>query len=241
MDKRLIIIPAFNEEKNIKQVIENIRKYCDTPILVIDDGSEDKTLSLLKKVGVDYIIQHKKNFGYGKSLIDGFNFAINSNFDFVVTIDADNQHDASYILQFFKEIKKFDIISGTRYHPNSPVRTPIGENSKRINYEIVNFLNSTLNISITDAFCGFKAYRVEKLSKMDLTIDDYALPLQILVQAVRKNFRFRESPIPSIFYNPRKNYDKILGSIDETIDYFKKVIIIEQQKFKITSEIKMRE
>jgi len=234
LDKVLTITPAYNEKKKILAVIKQIQQFCDN-ILIIEDGSTDGTYEVLKYYSIENslkIIRHERNRGYGAALITGFNYAIENNYEIVITIDADGQHDPSYIPKFLDEIKKgYDIVSGTRYHPESPVRTIVPDNPKRINDEIVNFLNEKLGISLTDAFCGFKAYRVNKLSELKLTITDYAFPLQVWVQAVMKGFRIKEIPVPLIYPNPRKDYEKILGSVEDTITYFKKIIANEIEKY----------
>jgi len=240
MISTLLIMPVFNEECKIQGVINQVLKFYNGNLLVVNDGSTDRTNEILEKYFMDEIeiIQHKENLGYGAALITGFNYAIENNYKIVITIDADGQHDPSYIPKFLDEIKKgYDIVSGTRYHPESPVRTIVLDNPKKINDEIVKFLNEKLGISLTDAFCGFKAYRVNKLSELKLTVTDYAFPLQVWVQAVMKGFRIREIPVPLIYLNPRKDYDKILGSVEDTITYFKKIIADEIEKYERTDGV----
>lgn len=239
MTSTLLIMPVFNEESKIQGVINQVLKFYNGGLLVVNDGSTDRTNEILEKyfIGKIKIIQHRENLGYGAALITGFNYAIKNNYKIVITMDADGQHDPSYIPKFLDEInKEYDIVSGTRYHPKSPVRTSIPNNPKKINDEIVKFLNEKLRISITDAFCGSKAYRTDSLSKLKLTITDYAFPLQVWVQAIMRGFRIKEIPVPLIFTNPRRNYDEILGGVEDTIQYFKRVIIDEIEKFKKTEE-----
>lgn len=239
MTSTLLIMPVFNEESKIQGVINQVLKSYNGNLLVVNDGSTDRTNEILEKyfIGKIKIIQHRENLGYGAALITGFNYAIKNDYKIVITMDADGQHDPSYITNFLNEINKgYDIVSGTRYHPKSSVRTFVPNNSKKINYEIVKFLNEKLGVSLTDAFCGFKVYRTNSLSKLKLTITDYAFPLQVWVQAVMKDFRIKEISVPLISTNPRRNYDEILGSVEDTIQYFKRVIINEIEKFKKTEE-----
>ena len=226
----IVIVPIYNEEKTVLKVIAAIRKCYHDDILAIDDCSTDSTTFILKKLDITQIIRHEKNIGYGGALISGFNYAIKEKYSYLLTIDADGQHDPSYIPKFFEEIKEFDMVCGTRYHQKSPIITPILENPKLINDKIVEFINLKLKINITDAFCGFKAYQVDKLSKLHLNVKDYAFPLQVWVQAVINELKIKENPVPLIFTNPRKNYDEILGSVDDTIEYYKKVILTEMEK-----------
>ncbi|MFA6809307.1 MAG: glycosyltransferase family 2 protein [Eubacteriales bacterium] len=113
----LIIIPAFNEEKNIKQVIKGILecKY-DLDILVINDGSKDCTGLLARKTGVN-VIDHFYNMGYGGALQTGFKYAVSCGYQYVVQFDGDGQHEPKDILLILEILKKdcFDIVLGSRF------------------------------------------------------------------------------------------------------------------------------
>ncbi|MBF0567629.1 MAG: glycosyltransferase family 2 protein [Nitrospirae bacterium] len=117
MDKMLIIIPAFNEEKSIGAVIAKIRHApIEADILVVSDGSTDNTAAISSRLGA-HVINHAFNLGYGGALQSGFRFALNKNYDIVVTMDADGQHDPSYIKNLL-EAKVRDganIVIGTRF------------------------------------------------------------------------------------------------------------------------------
>lgn len=228
----LVILPIYNEENTLADVIATIRRYYTGDILAVDDGSTDSTSSVLGRQDINAVIRHERNIGYGEALITGFNYAIKEKYTYLLTVDADGQHDVSYIPKFFEEIKEFDIISGTRYHLKSSIPTPLQENSnsKLINNKIVEFINQKLKMNITDAFCGFKSYRVDKLSKLHLDVKDYAFPLQVWVQAVINKLKIKEIPVPLIVTNLRRNYDEILGSVDDTIEYYKRVILTELEK-----------
>ncbi|MBF0459008.1 MAG: glycosyltransferase family 2 protein [Nitrospirae bacterium] len=95
--KILIIIPAFNEEKSIGRVIARIREtVSEADILVVSDGSTDNTAVISSGLGA-HVIQHAFNLGYGGALQSGFRFALIKNYDIVITMDADGQHDPAYI------------------------------------------------------------------------------------------------------------------------------------------------
>ena len=134
MDK-LVVIPVHNEGKKISDLLYNIRHFSDADILAINDGSTDNSPQILEKF-VDEVITHDTMLGYGKSLIDGFNYAFKNKYKYVVTIDADGQHDPRLIPLFFSEISTFDMITGSRYHPHSPRITPISEISYNINLKL---------------------------------------------------------------------------------------------------------
>ncbi|GAI09467.1 unnamed protein product [marine sediment metagenome] len=120
----LIVIPIYNEQKYILNVLREVRKYSSDDLVVINDGSTDESKNIVEEIascskikGKLIIINHLENEGYGKSLIDGIKFAQNNNYRYLLTLDCDEQHEPELIPQFFKEIKteKFDIVSGSRY------------------------------------------------------------------------------------------------------------------------------
>ncbi len=126
----LVAVPVFNEEKYVSSVLREIRKYTraaaltehdlHTRVLVIDDGSTDSTPSLLRdlaNVGHIDLLTHPENRGYGQSLIDAFAFASTHDYDWVITMDCDEQHEPCRIPLFIRECIKdeADVISGSRY------------------------------------------------------------------------------------------------------------------------------
>lgn len=115
--RKLVIIPAYNESKNIEIVIGNIKKHNpDVDILVVDDHSTDNTGELAKKCGA-YVIRHTINGGYGTALQTGYKFALYKKYDAVAQIDGDGQHDASYLKDLFGKIQNdgFDFVIGSRF------------------------------------------------------------------------------------------------------------------------------
>jgi dolichol-phosphate mannosyltransferase len=201
--KTLIICPVYNEERYLASFIDEVRYVCDCPILIINGGSTDHTLKIIKSKCPDFLINHTKNIGYGKSLIDGFNFAVGNNYHNIITIDGDLQHDARMIPIFFEKIKKYDIVSGSRYlyiceHPD--IEPP---QSYFVYHQLItNIINETFKSSITDAFCGYKAYLLEKIKLLDLDIDGYGIAIQIIIQILYKQLKYTELPVLMIYHNP---------------------------------------
>ena len=114
--KTLIIIPAYNEEKNIGAVLESIQqKVPEIPILVVNDGSADNTESVARSHGAN-VISLPYNSGYGVALQAGFKYAAKKNYSLVIQMDSDGQHDAYLIPEFLKEIKDGkDVVIGSRF------------------------------------------------------------------------------------------------------------------------------
>ncbi len=151
----LVVIPAYNEERNLLKVIEKIREFTsDAEIAVVDDGSVDKTASSLDSDTV--LIRHAINLGDGAARQTGFKYALQKGFEFVINIDADGQHNPGDIVRILRELreKKYDIIIGSRFisgkRSNNSLLRYIGS---RIFSYVVRLLTGEL---ITDPTSGFR-------------------------------------------------------------------------------------
>ena len=135
-------------------------------------------------------------------------------YDWVITMDCDEQHEPAAIPDFIEAIGRddADVISGSRYvDRGSMVDTP-PEDRRRINQVITGELNETLGLELTDAFCGFKAYRVEACRRLELDVDGYDFPMQFWVQAVANGLRIKELPVKLIYNDPTRSFG---GPLDE--------------------------
>jgi len=211
--KVLVAIPVYNEAKHLRGVLREVRRYAER-ILVVDDGSTDNTAEILARIDRVQVIRHRRNLGYGQSLIDAFNYAICHEMDWLITMDCDGQHEPESIPAFLAAPAEdeCDIVSGSRYLvANGDVSLPPPDR-RAINREITALLNRRLGLGITDAFCGFKAYRVAALSDLKITEVGYAMPLQLWVQAARRGLRIREIPIRLIYNDPSRSFG---GPLDD--------------------------
>lgn len=139
----LVVIPAYNEEENIHKVIHAVSKF--SAILVVDDKSEDQTASISRSLGAT-VLSKNKNSGYEAALDSGFEFFKDSNYNYVLTIDADNQHDTKKIPEFYENLSYgFDFIVGKR------------NRFQRIAEHIFSFISKNV-WGISDPLCGMKAY-----------------------------------------------------------------------------------
>jgi|CXWL01.1.fsa_nt_gi dolichol-phosphate mannosyltransferase len=207
----LVAIPVLDEETHLLRVLDQVRGRCPH-ILVIDDGSTDSTPDLLREVPDIHVITHLENRGYGKSLADAFGFAQRHNFSWLITMDCDEQHEPARIGAFLSAAAEndADIISGTRYPRgwNRDGNAPVDR--REINRRVTAMLNRRLGFRLTDAFCGFKAYRVSSLSAFEITVPGYAMPMQLWVQAARANLRIRELSVPLIYNDPTRHFGGLL-------------------------------
>jgi glycosyltransferase involved in cell wall biosynthesis len=193
-------------------VLPRVRPFVEN-ILVVDDGSTDGTGRLLGEMDFIDIVRHCHNCGYGRSLADAFNYAICNRYDWVITMDADGQHEPDFIPHFLAAAAAddCDIVSGSRYLGEGASIPP--PDRRAINHEITDLLNRTLELKLTDAFCGFKAYRVQALRLLHITEPGYAMPLQVWTQAVRRGLRIREIPVRLLYLDQNRSFG---GRLDDS-------------------------
>ena len=212
-NKHLVVIPVFNEVAHVARVLRRARTYLPD-ILVVNDGSTDGTADVLARERGLHVIEHSENHGYGQSLADAFAFAIRRGYDWLTTMDCDEQHEPASIPHFVAAADRdcADIISGSRYlGPFEDNGSPPADR-RAINRIITGLLNERLGLRITDAFCGFKAYRVSALSHFHITVPGYGMPLQLWVQAVRAGLRIVELPVRLIYNDPSRHFG---GHLDD--------------------------
>ena len=234
MLRLLIAIPVHNEQKYVCRVLEKLRavldRVCRTcqicpELLVVDDGSTDRTPELLACRSDAKVIRHPTNLGYGRSLIDAFQFADAHAFDWVITMDCDEQHEPERIPDFVREIRtdRWDIISGSRYlQPRGDDDLPPGDR-RSINATITNLLNERLGLNITDAFCGYKAHRVSAMRRLKLDETGYAFPMQLWPQAVCRGLRITEVPVKLIYNDPTRHFGGNLDDADVRLKHYLEV------------------
>ena len=209
----LVAVPVFNELKYVGRVLDKIRTFWPD-VLVVVDGSTDGTGEVLAARTDIRLIRRSHNQGYGQSLIDAFTFADGAGYDWVITMDCDEQHEPEMIPAFIEQIKtdRWDLISGSRYiHPDSNDDLPPTDR-RSINVTITTILNDLFNLNLTDAFCGFKAHRLSAMRYLKLGEPGYAFPLQLWPQVAAAKLRVTELPVRLIYNDPTRHFG---GSLDD--------------------------
>ncbi len=211
--RTLLAIPAYNEAGHLPTVLAGVREYVHD-VLVIDDGSSDGTADILRTTPDVMTVSHPGNKGYGKSLIDAFDFAVAHTYDWLITMDCDEQHPPEHLPDFLAAAEQddADIVSGSRYLIDMDTDDVPPEHRRVINMTILALLKCQLGLALTDAFCGFKAYRVSGLEQLHPTDFGYAMPLQVWVQAVRAGLRIREIPVRLVYQDPNRHFG---GELDD--------------------------
>jgi glycosyltransferase involved in cell wall biosynthesis len=207
----LTAIPVYNEEAYLQPVLAAVLRYAGD-VLVVDDGSTDRTPDLLRTFPTVRTIRHPRNLGYGAGLRTAFRAAVEQGYDGLVTLDCDGQHEPSRIPSLAAGLAHADIVSGSRYlEVFDPAQRP-PEERRRINVEVTRWLNECLGLKVTDAFCGFKAYRTTALKQFQITDDGYAMPLQVWVQAAALGLTIEEVAVPLIYLDESRAFG---GSLDD--------------------------
>lgn len=206
MKKLVILMPAFNEEAIIGKVLDDLidRKppNFETEIVVINDGSYDQTESEAQKRNVT-VLTHPLNRGLGGALGTGFLYAKISGADFVVTFDADGQHNPDDIVKILHPLVevKADVVVGSRL---------LGKSTMPIDRKIINFLANILNfflwgIWVTDTQSGLRAFTKKAVNKIKIKMNKMEVSSEILKEVKRNKLSLTEIPIKAIYTQYSRN------------------------------------
>lgn len=191
--KILVCIPAFNEAKNIAEIIFKSRKYV-SDIIVYDDGSTDDTSEVARSAGAS-VIRNTENKGYGVAVRSLFQAAKEYDADIMVILDSDGQHDPEEIPALIEPLKQgFDIVIGSRFlKHNEKQKIP---RYRALGIKAITRLTQAASYNgITDSQSGFRAYNKNALSKIFLFEDGMAVSTEILMRASEKKLLVTEVPI----------------------------------------------
>ncbi len=192
--KRIALIPAYNEATTITEVLKRTRDFVDE-IIVVNDGSSDKTAELAKQAGA-YVVNHGINRGLGAAIGTGFAYALRRGADVVITLDADGQHDPSEIPAFVSAIEKgADVVIGTR------MKTRIGMPWYRQVAQVIGNVTTYVLFGawVSDSQSGYRAFTKAALSKIQIRTNRMEVSSELIAETKRNNLNLVEVPIKAIY------------------------------------------
>jgi len=211
----LIIIPVYNEEETIKQVVLGAKEYAD--VCVIDDGSSDSTLDILKNIKNIHVISHSINTHIPGCLRDGMKYAVAKNYDYALSMDAGLSHDPKEIPLFMGK-NKADLVIGYRKKKlNTPIYRRALSKIGNLTYNIcLGFEQSMFGIYYKDITSGFRRYSY-KAMKLLLSKDMESRSFDIMVESIhhicKHNLTISEVPITYRFSSSSLNFKTIRDCI----------------------------
>ena len=199
-----VIIPAFNAAKTIGPLLRQIKPHGLTSV-VIDDGSQDQTAAMASAEGA-LVISHLRNEGKGMALRTGFQYAIRSAFDGIITMDGDGQHDPGEILSLIRtgEVQHAGLVVGNRL-ANGSLMPP----SRRVTNALMSSIVSAIaRQHIPDSQCGFRFIRKELLQAVPLRAQRFDLETELLLGAAALRWKIVSVPVRSIYPDSRTSHIK---------------------------------
>jgi len=220
--KTLIVVPAHNEEAKIGEVIDDLNRHGFKEILVVDDGSTDRTGEIAKKKKAK-VLRHIINRGLGAALGTGFEFARNGNYDCLVTFDGDGQHKASDLTRLLTPIYSgaADVVIGSRLI--KPHRLPTGR--LLVNY-VSNFATLLLyRVWTTDTLSGLRAFNQLAIGKITLKTDRMEVSNEFFMEIHRHKLRLAEIPIRPVYTDYSERHSHNIVSLSHTVSVGKGMLL----------------
>jgi Glycosyltransferases involved in cell wall biogenesis len=185
-------IPCYNEELAIASLVLKSKKYVDE-VVVIDDGSTDDTAQIAQEAGA-VVIKHSTNKGYGAALKSCFSYARSSNFDLMIILDGDGQHDPDFIPVFLNRFEEnnTDIVIGSRFLNNDKTIPLYRTAGMKV---LDTFTKMAGNVTTTDSQCGYRGYNRKAIQSIDIREETMGAGSEILTQAKNLDLHISEVPI----------------------------------------------
>lgn len=200
--KIYIVIPLYNEEKHIANVLRSLNNY-GLPVIVVDDGSKDNSgreVRSLKSKNLT-LLEHRINLGKGAALKTGTEYAFEHGADAVIFIDSDGQHNPDDLGKFIKalESKKYDVVFGSRnFNLGVPLVRFLGNKLASV------FIALLFKIYISDVICGFRALTKEGYAKIKWESAGYGVETETVARVGKRNLRYKEVPVETIYHDKTK-------------------------------------
>ena len=199
-----VVVPAYNEEKNISKIIKGIKKYSKN-IIIIDDGSKDYTSKIADKSSA-IVLKHIINMGKGAALKTGCDFAIKQGAKRIIVLDSDAQHNPEDIPKFIKNLESFDIVfSYRKLNKRMPFILKFG------NWFISKVIKFLYKVKLKDSQCGYRAFTAEAYKKIRWLAADYSMESEMIANTGKYKLKYKEVPIETIYGDKYKGTTIIDG------------------------------
>jgi glycosyltransferase involved in cell wall biosynthesis len=199
--KVCIVIPAYNEENTISDIVEEAKKY-SKDVIVVDDGSGDATHKLAEDSGA-FVLRHVVNLGVGSATVTGNNYAVSKGFDVIVNLDSDGQHSASAISKGMELLEEggHDIVIGSRFLESTKKMPAI----LKLGNRFLTFTNSRIfGSNISDTQSGFRIVTANAWKKLAPVSMGYSICSEISASIGTKRLKYAEIPIETIYLDSFK-------------------------------------
>lgn len=220
MDRKIVIIPTYNEKENIEKIIRKVFSLDgDYHILIIEDGSPDGTAAIVKRIQKEFperlfMIERKGKLGLGTAYITGFKWCVEKKYDYIFEMDADFSHNPEDLPKLYSACTEgADLAIGSRYcNGISVINWPIGR--VIMSYYASVYVRKVLGMKVFDCTAGFKCYKRKVLETIDLDqikMKGYGFQIEMKYTAYKLGFKIKEVPI--IFVDRTEGTSKMSSGI----------------------------
>jgi len=224
-DTTCVVMPVYNEEPMVEEVLTAVRARFGGTVIIVDDGSTDRTSELVAARHDVMLVSHGQNRGYGAALRSGFASALGLGAQTIITMDCDGQHEPRHINEFCEKLSRCgsDIVSGSRYLAGSGEAGTVPPDRREVNTRVTAAINGVTGWGLTDSFCGFKAYRAEALQRIAFDEPGYAMPLEFWARAWRAGLSVCEMPVERIYMDHDRSFGQDLDDPERRMAYYLQV------------------
>lgn len=207
--KNCVVIPAYNEAKEIGRIVAEVRRQ-GIPVIVVDDGSQDATSELAKAQGA-LVLRNERNEGKGSSLSRGFGYCLAQGYDTIIIMDGDGQHDTLDISSFLRAYKDMGcgLIIGNRMLQAQGMPW-----IRKVTNRFMSWLISSLvGQKIPDTQCGFRLIKRELLEKLHLKTRNFEVESEMIIEAAHSGFCIRSIPIKTLYRNEKSQINPFIDTL----------------------------
>tara|TARA_Y100000590_G_scaffold470664_1_gene667564 strand:+ start:6289 stop:7056 length:768 start_codon:yes stop_codon:yes gene_type:complete len=226
--KVICVLPAYNAEKTLKNTVAEIDREWVDNIILVDDCSKDDTVKLAKQLGIEHIIEHRENLGYGGNQKTCYRKALELNADIIVMVHPDHQYNPKLIPQMITPLmnKQCDAVFGSRMLGGEFFQGGMPRWKFYANIMLTAFANMILGIYLTEFHTGFRAYSKYYLESINFNnnSNNFVFDTEIIIQGIHKKMKFHEIPIDTRYFEEASQIN-LFNSIRYGLGILKRLFI----------------